>query len=298
MQTTLIFRERILAPSETFITAQAGSLRSFQPVLVGLRRTTPSLPHSLPEVLLRDGDGPIDKLVTGLYRKFPVAPGFSSRLKALNPAIVHAHFAIDGMQALSIARKLHLPLVVSLHGFDVTSSRSALCKSNAGRHYWRHKEQLFKQASAFLCVSEFIRQAALKAGFPEDKLHVHYTGIDCVRFKAAPAERDPKLILFVGRLVEVKGCEYMLRAMARLQKHDPEAHIEIIGDGPLRAGLEALAAELSLRARFRGVQSSDEVWRSVSRARVLCNPSLTSSSGEMEGFGMVFAEARLWVRRL
>jgi glycosyltransferase involved in cell wall biosynthesis len=68
--------------------------------------------------------------------------------------------------------------------------------------------------------------------------------------------------------------------------------LEIIGDGPLRSKLASLAAQLSIRAVFRGVQSPLEVVRSMSRARILCNPSMTASSGDMEGFGMVFAEAQ------
>lgn len=292
MQTALIFRERLLAPSETFITAQASSLRRYRPVLAGLRRTRPSLAHPLAEVLFRDGDRPMDKLAANLYRKFPIAGDFFARLRAENPSIIHAHFAIDAMQALPIASKLQLPLVVSLHGSDVTSTESALSKSFAGRHYWRHKKRLFRGASAFICVSQFIRKTAIHAGFPEHKLHVHYTGIDCERFQPADVARDPKLILFVGRLVEVKGCEYLLRAMAKVQQHDPEAHLEIIGEGPLRGELEALAAALSVRVCFRGVQNSGEVLRSMQRARLLCNPSATATSGQMEGFGMVFAEAQ------
>ncbi len=292
MHTALIFRERLLAPSETFITDPAMHLRRYHPVLVGLRRTRPSLHYPQSEILLRNGDDFIDKLAASLYRKLPMETDFIRRLRAINPAIIHAHFAVDAIQALPIARRLDIPLVVSLHGFDVTSTDRALRISFAGRHYLRHRDRLFKQASAFVCVSRFIKNAALQAGFPESKLHVHYTGIDCERFRAVHVQRDPKLILFVGRLVEKKGCEYLLRAMALVQQHDPEAHLEIIGDGPLRPRLEALAAALSLRASFRGVQNPVEVSRSMGRARILCNPSITASSGDKEGFGMVFAEAQ------
>jgi glycosyltransferase involved in cell wall biosynthesis len=290
--TALIFRERLLAPSETFIVEQAKPLRRYRPVLVGLRRCETSLRHSLPEVLLRDGSGPVDKAAANLYRKVPVGPGFYSRLRALNPAIIHAHFAVDAMQALPIARKLDIPLVVSLHGFDVTSSERALRASFAGRHYLEHRDRLFREASAFLCVSGFIRKAAIDAGFPESKLRVHYTGIDCERFRPAEVARDPNLILFVGRLVEKKGCEYLLRAMAVVQQRNPGARLEIIGDGPLREKLEAIVSRLSIRCRFRGVQTSAEVLRSMLRARILCNPSVAAANGDMEGFGMVFAEAQ------
>jgi colanic acid/amylovoran biosynthesis glycosyltransferase len=287
MHTALIFRERLLAPSETFIVEQALALRRYHPVLVGLRRTQPSLRYGLPNILLSGGSGTLDKIAARIYSYVPVAPRFHRRLRAANPSILHAHFATDGVQALPIAKTLGLPLIVSLHGYDVTPSDEQLRESRSGRHYLSHREQLFADASAFLCVSQSIRESALRAGFPEHKLHVHYTGVDCERFRPVNARRDPKLILFVGRLAEVKGCEYALRAMALVQQEDPKAHIDIIGDGPLRSELEALAKRLGVRARFRGVQDSHEVQRSMSRARILCNPSVTA-----EGFGMVFAEAQ------
>jgi colanic acid/amylovoran biosynthesis glycosyltransferase len=292
MPRAIIFRERLLAPSETFIVEQALALRRYRPVLAGLRRTEPSLAHALPEILLSDGAGFLDKVAANLYRNIPLGRSFFYQLGELNPSIIHAHFATDGVQALPIAEALGLPLIVSLHGFDVTSTDESHRKSFSGRHYVSHKKVLFARASAFLCVSRSIREAAVRAGFPEEKLHLHYTGIDCERFRPAYLERDPKLILFVGRLVEKKGCEYLLRAMARVQHADPKAHLEIIGDGPLRSELEAMSKALGLRARFRGVQSPDEVQRSMSRARVLCNPSVTAASGDIEGFGMVFAEAQ------
>lgn len=292
MQTALIFRERLLAPSETFISEQAKRLSRYRPLMVGLRRANPSLQYPQPEVLLRDGCRFQDRLVASFYRKFPIESNFVRCLRAANPSIIHAHFAIDAIQALPIAGKLEIPLVVSLHGFDVTSSDDALRVSRAGRHFLKHRERLFREAAAFICVSRFIKDTAIKAGFPESRLHVHYTGIDCERFHAIDVPRDPKLILFVGRLVEKKGCEFLLRAMALVQRHDPEAHLEIIGDGPLRSKLEAIASTLSLRVSFRGVQNPVEVSRCMARAQILCNPSVTASSGDKEGFGMVFAEAQ------
>jgi colanic acid/amylovoran biosynthesis glycosyltransferase len=292
MRTALIFRERLLAPSETFIVEQARSLRHYHPILVGLRRTERRLDHSLPQILHSNGSGFKDKLSANLYRKLPMGAEFFRLLRAAEPSVIHAHFATDAIQALPIARKLNLPLIVSLHGFDVTSTDDALRKSFSGRHFLANRGRLFAEASVFLCVSSFIREAALRAGFPEEKLRVHYTGIDCDHFRPTDIERDHKLVLFVGRLVEKKGCEYLLRAMHLVQQLDPEIHVEIIGDGPLRSQLETLAARLALRVRFRGVQNSAEVLRSMSRARILCNPSVTAASGDMEGFGMVFAEAQ------
>ena len=292
MSTAIIFRERILEPSETFILEQAKALDTFRPVLAGLRRPARALHHSLPEVLFRNGSGSLDKAAIRAYRMLPVRSGFVRRLRKESPAIVHAHFAMDGVQALPIARALDVPLVVSLHGFDVTSSDEALRASSSGRHYVTNRARLFRDASAFLCVSSFVREAALRAGFPAEKLRVHYSGVDCERFCPTGVEHNRKLVLFVGRLVEKKGCEYAIRAMALVQKKVPEAQLEIIGDGPLRAELEALAAQLGVRVVFRGTQPPREVQRRMSEAWILCNPSVTAKTGDMEGFGMVFAEAQ------
>jgi colanic acid/amylovoran biosynthesis glycosyltransferase len=287
MQTAIIFRERLLAPTETFIVGQAQSLLRYKPVLAGLRRSETMLQHPLPEILLRPGSGILDKLAARAYRYAPIAGSFYRRLRAASPSIIHAHFAIDGVLALPIANALDLPLIVSLHGYDVTPQDAHFQQSVSGRHYLTHREQLFARASAFICVSRSIRETALRRGFPEEKLHVHYTGVNCESLDPGTVERDPKLVLFVGRLVEMKGCEFAIRAMAQVQQEDPLAHLEIIGDGPLRAELESLAKRLAVRVEFIGVQKPDAVRRSMMRARVLCNPSLTA-----EGFGMVFAEAQ------
>jgi glycosyltransferase involved in cell wall biosynthesis len=292
MPQAIIFRERLLTPSETFILEQAQALRRYRPVLAGLRRTAPSLVYDIPDVLLTQRAGLRGKVAANLYRNLPLGRSFYRRLGEFNPSILHAHFATDATQALPIAHALRLPLVVSLHGFDVTSTDDAHAKTTCGRHYLAHRHELLARASAFLCVSRFIRDAALRAGYPEHKLHLLYTGIDCERFSPARTPRDPNLILFVGRLVEKKGCEFLLRAMALVQQQHPHAHLEIIGDGPLRTQLEALAARLNLRCAFRGLQTPAEVQHSMSRARVLCNPSVTASTGDAEGFGMIFAEAQ------
>ncbi len=105
-------------------------------------------------------------------------------------------------------------------------------------------------------------------------------------------DREKNLILFVARLVEKKGCEYLIRAAAQLRERQRDARLVIIGDGPLRKELEQLAVELKVPAEFLGVQGPDAVRGWMQRARVLCNPSVTAANGDTEGLGMVFAEAQ------
>jgi glycosyltransferase involved in cell wall biosynthesis len=149
---------------------------------------------------------------------------------------------------------------------------------------------LQKGGALFLAVSEFIRRKLLEQGFPEEKVKVHYTGVDTKKFQPANAESDP-IILFVGRLVERKGPDYLIRATAQVQEQLPATELVIIGDGPLRADLEKQARESLRRYRFLGMRTAEEVREWLDRASVFCGPSVKMPSGEEEAFGMVYAEA-------
>jgi len=110
-------------------------------------------------------------------------------------------------------------------------------------------------------------------------------------FKPGSTEDRP-IILFVGRLVEFKGTEFLIRAASDVQNQFPDAEVVLIGDGPLRKDLERLAKQSLRRYRFLGVRTPEEVRDWMNRASLLCMPSVTTRSGEAEGFGMVCAEAQ------
>jgi glycosyltransferase involved in cell wall biosynthesis len=141
-------------------------------------------------------------------------------------------------------------------------------------------------------VSEFIRRKALQAGFPEEKLRVQYIGIDVRDFAHRDAQPSEEIVLFVGRLVEKKGCEYLLRAMQSVVRSRPGAKTVVIGDGPLRDDLEALARSVRIDYTFLGAQPASSVRKWLTLATVLCVPSIEARSQDSEGLGMVFLEAQ------
>jgi glycosyltransferase involved in cell wall biosynthesis len=296
MRTVVIFREHLLPVSETFIAAQAAALRDYDPVFVGLVAAARSLPFDGQKALLKNEPGTWAKCRAEAYRRYPYAPRFHSSVKRFRPDLIHAHFAMDGTSALGLQDHLNVPSIVTLHGYDVTTRADEWKRRMGGRRYLARLPKLFRGTSRFLCVSNAIRQRAIGAGFPEAKLVVHYIGVDCARFTALePNQRDRALIVFVGRLTEVKGCEYLLRAMALLGHQagiNAPARLVVIGDGPLRGELEALSCQLRLNVQFLGAQPSEVVRQWIGKARILCNPSVTSAEGNAEGFGMVFAEAQ------
>jgi len=287
----LIFRSALLPISETFIREQAEALRCFQSVYAGLTRNLSGFPVSSHSILLTHSSGRSAQLAKLLYRLNGYGPSFKAEAKQARPDLIHAHFALDGVAALPLARYLKVPLLVSLHGYDVTTHDSSLRKSISGLFYLLRRRQLWDQAEMFLCVSEFIRAKAIEAGFPKEKLRVHYTGVNCDTFRASDQRRDGT-VLFVGRLVQKKGCSYLLDAMAQVCVTNPTTRLTVIGDGPLRNDLQTQAARLNVPVDFLGAQPPEEVRRWMSRASVFCVPSLEAENGDSEGFGMVFAEAQ------
>ncbi len=282
MRSVYIYRNELLPVSETFIQAQAAALRTFQPRFVGLSHVPNGLIVKSDAITLMRETSVLDRCRRRLYKKTGIAPAFRRQIAALGGNLVHAHFAPDGAAIRPLCRDLKLPLIVTLHGYDVT------VRCDFKNRYRR----LWADAALFICISEFIRQKALAAGFPEHKLLVHYIGVDCLQFSPNAAPPEDGLVLFVGRLVEKKGCEYAIRAMQAVQQRLNTARLVVIGDGPLKSSLQDLARQLGVRCEFLGAQPSNVIRDWLGRASLFCAPSVTAPSGDSEGLGIVFLEAQ------
>ena len=287
----IIFSDHLLYPSETFIKAQAGALCEYEPVYVGSRRV-PGLELPQEKVYTVNTGSLLGKFDELRFKILGSAPAMVKRLAALHPVLLHAHYGPNGLRALPLARSLKLPLVITFHGGDVTTIDLRHQKTYLGfRYYLANKAKLKKIDTIFIAVSKFLRQKLLEQGFPADRVLVRYTGVDTKKFRPNSTEDRP-IILFVGRLVEFKGAEYLIKAASEVQRQLPDVELVLIGDGPLRKDLEALAKQSLRRYLFLGVRTSEEVCQWMNRASVLCMPSVTIRSGEAEGFGMVCAEAQ------
>jgi glycosyltransferase involved in cell wall biosynthesis len=108
-------------------------------------------------------------------------------------------------------------------------------------------------------------------------------GVDLATFHPAPAASTPRdglRVVFVGRLIPVKGVSMLLEAVAQVRGEIP-LRLTIIGDGPTRSALEKESAERSLTdiVRFTGGLSLPEVARQMRLADVFCLPSVRESGG-------------------
>jgi glycosyltransferase involved in cell wall biosynthesis len=197
------------------------------------------------------------------------------------PGVIHVHWVIpQGLAVLLAARRT--PWVVTTHGADVYALDNPLTR--------RVKRAILRRARAVTSVNAQMRDRLIEAGAAPETTRVQLLGADLRTFQTVGVgeTRVRGRILFAGRLVEKKGVTVLLDAVRRLPD-DLDWSLEIMGDGPLRAELEAQAEGLPVT--FTGSASRDELARAYARCSVMTVPSVPASSGDQDGLPTVLLEA-------
>lgn len=286
-RSALIFRKRLLPWSETFIAAQGGALERYHPVFVGYKLKAGGAKYLKDEdVVVLSEHSALPALSKGALKALGwVTPAWRRALEERRPAIVHAHFGVNALDASAIARTFDVPLVVTYHGMDIAIERDSASSR-------RERAKVFDRAARVIAVSDFIAARVLEAGCPPEKLVVHHIGVDTALFAPDAAPREPAQILFVGRLVAKKGLTHLLAVMPRLQAELDDVELVVAGDGPLADEAHAEADRLGARVRWLGVQTPEQVRELMRRATVFCAPSVVAGDGNAEGLPMTIVEAQ------
>lgn len=282
-----VFRWAWLPQSETFIRRQCDDLRRFSAVPIGAVRVASTLVAPTDRVLYEEGIA--RKLLAPLARRSGISARFRRAVVDERLDLVHIHFGSDAIALRRVLRRTRVPVVVTLHGYDAT--REPEQPGWAGRVYRRRLRRLFDRATVVLAVSELIASKARNLGVPEAKLQVHYIGIPVKEAETSEPDQDID-ILFIGRLVEKKGVDDLIRALALLASSSttPPAAV-VVGDGPLTQELHAAATAAAVAVTFLGKRTAEEVEALLLRAKIVVVPSKTAADGDMEGLPTVLMEA-------
>jgi GT2 family glycosyltransferase/Flp pilus assembly protein TadD/glycogen synthase/SAM-dependent methyltransferase len=178
-------------------------------------------------------------------------------------------------------------VIVSFHGHD--ASRYFL--KNGDNCY----SNLFERADLITTPSFTMKNELVKRGCPSKKVHVHRYGVDLTKFNCDSKGEDTSNLnlLTVARLVEKKGLEYSLKAVASLSNRKKIIY-RIIGDGHLKGSLQTLAKNLGIENQviFSGAQTKDDVIKAMSNANIFLLNSITAHDGDMEGVPVSLIEAQ------
>lgn len=187
----------------------------------------------------------------------------------------------DGPAAASLSRALGVPFSVKARGADV--------------NYWGTRADTGPQvleagraAGGLLAVSAALKSAMAALGLPDERIAVHYTGIDLEAFRPlerAKAKRtlgvDGPVVVTAGALIPRKGQALAIEAMKDVER----ATLVLVGDGPDKAKLKALAAGLGGRVRFAGRRPHEDLPLYLAAADATLLPS------QSEGLANVWVES-------
>jgi glycosyltransferase involved in cell wall biosynthesis len=233
-------------------------------------------------------------------------------LARVAPSVVHFHntFPLISPAAYYACRRADVPVVQTLHNYrllcpsanmfragrvceqcsqhslmngirhacyrgsrSATAAVAAMLTVHRGLRTWRD------QVDVYIALSEFARDKFVGGGLPPQKVVVKP---NFVHPDPGPRQGSGETGLFVGRLSAEKGGMMLIDAWKRLA---PSPQLDIVGDGPERAGMEAAAAAIR-NVNFRGRLTRDETLSAFKRAQFLVFPS-----GWYEGMPMTILEA-------
>ncbi|MCX7595410.1 MAG: glycosyltransferase [Fischerella sp.] len=205
--------------------------------------------------------------------------------------IIHCQFGPLGILALDL-RDIGIlkgkKLLTSFRGYDISRQIQ-----ESGNDIYN---QLFIEADFFLTNCDYFRQRILKLGCDENKVIVHRSGLDCSKFifTSHHPHPDGKIrIAMTGRLVEKKGVEYTIRAIAKVAKTHQNIEYNIIGDGDLREQLQQLIQDLNVGhiVNLLGWRNQEEIITILNNSHIFIAPSITAKDGNQDAPINVLKEA-------
>jgi len=200
--------------------------------------------------------------------------------------LIHAHAALPcGHAAVLLSRELKIPCVITVHGLDAFFDKQV--RGFAVPWCKRIAQFVYRSASRVICISDKVSEKVADGAAVPVNTRVIYNSVDARTFAPAPSDSLSNTILSVGNLIPIKGHELLLRALASVLPRFPHVSCEIIGNGPERQRLTALARDYNIagKVRFLGRQSRKQVAAAMRRCAIFTLPS------RYEGLGCVYLEA-------
>ncbi|MCA9295321.1 MAG: glycosyltransferase [Phycisphaerales bacterium] len=221
-----------------------------------------------------------------------IRPWLRRQLKDLRPDVIQAHFGPDGCLIAPIAAELGIPLLVTFYGYDVSS-----LVHQAGPVWRRRYGHMFGYAQAFRAISSHIARRIEEFGADPALIHILPPGVRVGEFTVPDRTGRPDIhCVHVGRLTAKKGPVLLVRAFDRAVQRLGDEHalrLSIVGDGELRDETEQEIRRLGHgdRITMLGAVPHAKIAEIMQSADIYTQHCVTAKDGDMEGLGVVFAEA-------
>jgi len=209
-------------------------------------------------------------------------------VKKYNIEIIHAHWLIPQGIVACLYKKIFnrkVSILCTSHGSDLNKDFGFI-----GKLFLKFT---FKNIDSLTVVSQSLKDKVISRGYKK-AIDVMPMGIDTRKFKYIEIDKirgkhniSGNVLLFVGNFIEVKGIEYLIRAIPAVLKSNPNTSLLLVGDGILKATIKKIAVDLNISDKviFTGFIPNNELPHYFSTADILIMPSLN------EGLGLVWVEA-------
>lgn len=217
------------------------------------------------------------------------------RLIAHNDLVIAMNVAYGGVIGLMARSFFGVPYATLAYGYEFLK----FARFRPAAMFVRY---LYAQSRSVIAISQFTRDELIKFGVPGGKVAVVLPGADrepdvdpdalAIVRQRYPLE-GRRIILSVGRMVPRKGHLALVRAMPRVRKRVPNAHLVIIGQGPMISACSRAADRMGVRDHVTFAGRLPDAWVQAfySLCDVFALPASAGAKGQVEGFGLVCSEA-------
>lgn len=213
-----------------------------------------------------------------ILRYWSTERALAKKALEIRPDLIYSEALYSaGMAGVMAGKKLGIPIITRL----------------AGEIYWtggflqrRLVRRILRGSTLVIALTEHMKREVL-GYYPKARVEVIGEGVDCEFFRSSGRASLPKnSILYIGRFVEMKGVEYLVRAFGIVKKEIADARLFLGGYGPEEEKLKRLAKKLGLRdLEFLGPLDRGEMARHLKACAVFALPSTS------EGFPLTIVEA-------
>lgn len=207
-------------------------------------------------------------------------------LQAQQIDVVFVEYGTVGAMVTEACRLANVPLVIHYHGFDVHHQKTVA-------EYLPWYKKAFEYASAFIAVSNDMAIELKRLGAPADKVHVASCGVDVSKFPVLDILNKPKNFLAVGRFVEKKSPQSVVKAFKKVAEKFTDAKLWMVGQGPLFEETKMLVTQLGLEqsVTLTGVLKTEQIKELMQQTRIFVQHSVTAKNGDKEGTPVTILEA-------
>jgi len=254
-----------------------------------------SLPNTIPVFSISENQGIIDKLRYKVFKKL----GKKAKRKLIelvteiNPDIIHLHYATDAGIFLPELKKINIPKVVSVYGYET----SGFPRRFMGYGKLFLKNRTYKYADRIFAMSPDMGKDLLNTGCTKEKIIVHYYGTDVQRFNFQHIHKiiDKINFLIISGLTPQKGHLFLLEAFKMAYQENKNINLKIVGDGPDKSKIldyvenQGMAEYIQILPFV--VYGSIEHKKHFADADIFIHPSVTDVNGDKEGIPGAIVEA-------